>query len=206
MNSRILAAAVCFATALGLFAGVSFAQHDHGQMHSMNGMNMSETAKPIVFITPFAFKTQLDQVYRSYLSIHAALSSDEFQNSQSNALTLTKSFQEVDMKLLTDMKAHMAWMASSEKLSKDAVQIAAAPDIETARAEFKQASLDLIAIAKQFRTSGKNPLYVFHCPMAFKNKGADWVQDEKTVKNPYFGNSMLACGKITDIIGAKSGK
>lgn len=187
-----------------MLSGRPFAQmHDHSQMQSMN---ISGTAKPVVFVTTLAFKTQLDQVYNSYLSIHAALSSDEFQNTQSNALAFTKSFQEVDMKLLTDMKAHMAWMASSEKLSKDAKQIAAAPDIETARGEFKQASLDLIAIAKQFRTSGKNPLYVFHCPMAFNKKGADWVQDEKTVKNPYFGKSMLACGEITDIIGAKSGK
>lgn len=207
MLKKIFSIAVCFFTPLGLLAGVSLAQmNDHSQMQSMNDMNMGETAKPIVFITPLAFKTQLDQVYRSYLSIHAALSSDEFQNTQSNALAFTKSFQKVDMKLLTDMKAHMAWMASSEKLAKDAEQIAAAPDIETARSEFKKASDNLIAIAKQFGISGKTPLYVFHCPMALKNKGADWVQDEKTVKNPYFGNSMLACGKIVDTIDAGSGK
>jgi Cu(I)/Ag(I) efflux system membrane fusion protein len=204
MHKKILLITVSFGMALVLFSGVSFAQmHDHSHMQSMSD---SEMAKPAVFITPFAFKTQLDQVYKSYLSIQASLSSDDFQNTQSNALTLTKSLQEVDMKLLTDMKVHMAWMAASEKLAKDAEHIAAAPDIENARTEFKKVSDDLIAIAKQFSTSGKTPLYVFHCPMALKNKGADWVQDEKTVKNPYFGKSMLTCGKITDTIDEKSGK
>ena len=26
--------------------------------------------------------------------------------------------------------------------------------------------------------------------------GADWVQRDKALKNPYFGASMLACGSI----------
>ena len=110
------------------------------------------------------------------------------------------------MKLLTDMKAHMAWMAVSEKLATDAGRIANAPDIKTARTEFKLASVNLIAIAKQFGTAGETGIYVFHCPMAFNNKGADWVQNEKTVKNPYFGKSMLSCGEITEIVGVKSEK
>jgi membrane fusion protein, copper/silver efflux system len=207
MYPKIFSLTVSFLTVLGLFAGLSLAQmHDDSQMKSMKDMNMSKTAKPTVFITPATFKIQLDQVYKSYLSIQASLSSDELQNAQTGALALTKSLPEVDMKLLTDMKAHMAWMTSSEKLAKDAEHIAAAPDIETARTEFKQASDDLIAIAKQFGTSGKTVLYVFHCSMAFKNKGADWVQNEKTAKNPYLGKSMLTCGKITDTIGIKSGK
>jgi membrane fusion protein, copper/silver efflux system len=196
-----------FLAAISMSFGISFAQmQDHGQMQSMNGMNMSDDAKSIVFVTPDAFKSQLDPVYKAYLSIQASLASDELQKAQTNVPALAKSLNAVDMKLLTDMKTHMAWMASSEKLAKDAGNLSSAKDIETARTEFKLASNDLIAIAKQFGTSGKTPLYMFHCPMALKNKGADWVQDEKTVKNPYFGKTMLTCGTITDAIIAKTGK
>ncbi len=36
-------------------------------------------------------------------------------------------------------------------------------------------------------------IYRFHCPMAFNNKGAYWLQDNEDTKNPYFGSSMLIC-------------
>ena len=34
------------------------------------------------------------------------------------------------------------------------------------------------------------------CPMANNNQGASWLSLEKTIRNPYFGNSMLNCGSI----------
>ena len=33
-----------------------------------------------------------------------------------------------------------------------------------------------------------------HCPMAFDNKGADWLQGTGSIRNPYFGADMLSCG------------
>jgi membrane fusion protein, copper/silver efflux system len=204
MYKKIFSYTVFFGTAFVMFIGVSFAQmHDHSQMQSMKDTNTSCKAKLTVFITPSEFKAQLNRVYKSYLSIQASLSNDEFQNARKNALILKKSLMEADIKLLTDMKAHMTWMVSSEKLAKDADHIAAAQDMQTARIEFNQASIDLIALAKQFGTSGSTTLYVIHCPMALKNKGADWVQDDTSVKNPYLGKVMLACGVITDTFGAK---
>jgi Cu(I)/Ag(I) efflux system membrane fusion protein len=32
--------------------------------------------------------------------------------------------------------------------------------------------------------------------MAFGNSGADWLQADKSVANPYFGASMLRCGSV----------
>jgi Cu(I)/Ag(I) efflux system membrane fusion protein len=43
-------------------------------------------------------------------------------------------------------------------------------------------------------------LYVQHCPMAFNNKGADWISREHDIRNPYFGVSMLTCGDVTDTL------
>ena len=37
---------------------------------------------------------------------------------------------------------------------------------------------------------------VFHCPMAFDDRGADWIQWSGTrTENPYFGSAMYRCGK-----------
>jgi Cu(I)/Ag(I) efflux system membrane fusion protein len=39
--------------------------------------------------------------------------------------------------------------------------------------------------------------------MAFDNKGANWLQDNDQTANPYFGNMMLRCGGIEEVVGVK---
>jgi len=39
--------------------------------------------------------------------------------------------------------------------------------------------------------------------MAFNNKGADWLQIDEDIRNPYFGASMYKCGQVIDVIGTK---
>lgn len=41
-----------------------------------------------------------------------------------------------------------------------------------------------------------SPIYIAHCPMAFDNEGADWIQETQTIANPYFGEAMFSCGTI----------
>jgi hypothetical protein len=36
--------------------------------------------------------------------------------------------------------------------------------------------------------------------MAKDGKGAFWISKEKGVKNPYYGKSMLTCGKVTETL------
>lgn len=38
--------------------------------------------------------------------------------------------------------------------------------------------------------------YIQFCPM----KKAEWISNDKNIKNPYYGKSMLTCGKTTDSI------
>jgi hypothetical protein len=35
-----------------------------------------------------------------------------------------------------------------------------------------------------------------YCPM----KKSNWLSNEKTVKNPYYGSAMLTCGEVTGTI------
>ncbi len=69
----------------------------------------------------------------------------------------------------------------------------ASPDIETARLAFQKMSMGLIAYLKANPTA-RGDLRVIHCPMAFNNKGAFWVQSTGDVQNPYHGKMMLRCG------------
>jgi Cu(I)/Ag(I) efflux system membrane fusion protein len=78
-------------------------------------------------------------------------------------------------------------------------KITNADDIEEQRAHFKPLSAKMIAFAGSVQGFGST-LYVQHCPMADGNKGADWLSLEETIANPYFGDKMLRCGKVTDKI------
>ena len=68
----------------------------------------------------------------------------------------------------------------------------AVPDIDTARLAFSKMSMGLITYLKQ-HPGERGDLEVVHCPMAFNNKGAYWVQRAGDITNPYHGMMMLHC-------------
>lgn len=78
-------------------------------------------------------------------------------------------------------------------------KISNAGDIEVQRTAFAALSADFIARVK---TSGVNSgeVYVEYCPMAMNDKGASWLSNEKDIKNPYYGESMLTCGEVKETI------
>jgi Cu(I)/Ag(I) efflux system membrane fusion protein len=45
-----------------------------------------------------------------------------------------------------------------------------------------------------------NPLFIQKCPMANSNKGAIWISNEEEIRNPYYGNAMLSCGSVTQVL------
>ena len=69
-------------------------------------------------------------------------------------------------------------------------------DIAGQRARFETISNAMLSLQAVAGHPGDAPIYRIHCPMAFDNKGADWIQLDKTVANPYFGSRMLRCGSV----------
>ena len=69
--------------------------------------------------------------------------------------------------------------------------------------EFELLSNDLILTLKQFSSDASQNIYLYHCPMAFDNKGADWLQNKEGTENPYFGSKMFKCGTQEEILAKK---
>lgn len=67
------------------------------------------------------------------------------------------------------------------------------------RAAFKHVSDASFHLFQQANLTNSG-LYVQHCPMAFKNKGASWLAAETDIRNPYYGDKMLECGEVTDTL------
>ena len=57
---------------------------------------------------------------------------------------------------------------------------------------------DLIVIVGVDRT-----LYQIHCPMYNNNKGGNWLNESKEVKNPLLGTKMSKCGSVIQEITVK---
>ena len=63
-----------------------------------------------------------------------------------------------------------------------------------------RSQLPLINAIQSFGTSFESPLYVQFCPMANNDKGATWISREEEIINPYFGDVMLNCGNVEEVI------
>lgn len=85
--------------------------------------------------------------------------------------------------------------SSLSALKKDAANISATKNIEKQREYFGTLSTDMIAIAKQLKV-GDQRIYEQYCPM----KKAYWLSSERAIKNPYYGDSMLTCGQVTEAL------
>lgn len=83
----------------------------------------------------------------------------------------------------------------SPKLKKEANAIASSSDINKQRLAFATLSLAMIEFVKANKADTA-PIYVDYCPM----KKTYWLSADKTIRNPYYGSSMLSCGSITDTI------
>lgn len=72
-------------------------------------------------------------------------------------------------------------------------------DLAEQRHEFIALSSHFIDWASQGLTADET-LYVQFCPMANDNQGAQWLSTEAEIRNPYYGDSMLSCGSVVEVL------
>ena len=76
--------------------------------------------------------------------------------------------------------------------------IAEATDVETQRRAFTEVTGHVESMLTDGLSSGA--IYKQFCPMAFNNEGGYWLSESSEIANPYFGDKMYRCGKVTDEI------
>lgn len=85
----------------------------------------------------------------------------------------------------------------SGTLAGTAHALAAEKDINAKRKEFEMIADAMWTLTRTVRYKGQK-VYWQYCPMAFDDKGAYWMSNERQIKNPYFGDKMLTCGSVED--------
>jgi len=148
------------------------------------------------------FRKQLAKVFENYFAMQQALADDNIQLATESAKKASNALKAVDMKLLSG-QVHDKWMKFSAELESTLFKASESKDIKLLREDFYLLSQQLAKIAKHFGSTGQSPLYILRCPMAFDNKGAQWLQNNDQTSNPYFGQMMLRCGGVKEVVGVK---
>ena len=144
------------------------------------------------------FQKQLNEVFIKYIALKDAFVKEESNNIISQSEKIGAILSKVDIKLLENKEAQTFWMSLEKQLRVAVSSILKTTAIKEQRNHFKQVSASLIEALQVFGVNEK--VFVAFCPMADSNKGAYWLSIEKKVINPYFGNKMLTCGEVKQVI------
>jgi Cu(I)/Ag(I) efflux system membrane fusion protein len=119
-----------------------------------------------------------------YFKLQATLAADDFEGSK---------------KMLKSM---MQKSGHSGTLADLLHTMMAAKDLEgIRRPHFETLSNAMIKAVKKHPSSTPGSVMIMHCPMVYGETGADWLQDNDKLLNPYFGASMLRCGYQKEQLG-----
>lgn len=147
---------------------------------------------------PPTFLRAVGEVLLVAASLGESLAADDWSASQKKALAVSES-----LALIPEEEAVPAAAALLNPMRAAALAASRAEDIAAMRLEFRALQIPLIQLVTHFGFLGLDrEMAVFHCPMAF-GEGADWVDFHgDAVRNPYYGASMLACGKeVRTLVG-----
>lgn len=127
------------------------------------------------------FAQNTDKLLGEYITVKDALVAGDSKAAAQAGAKLQQSVKEDDD------------FSQKDVLLKAVENMAKAGSLEKQRAAFNDVS---VSMWKVIKTSGKvaGPVYYQYCPM----KKAYWVSKEKQIRNPYYGSSMLTCGKVVE--------
>ena len=172
--------------------------HPNEAEHGQSSLGQDALKEPI-FDVPADFRAQLSEFVSAYVSLKDEFSHDRFDASSvavSNLRSLMAAFGRIEL----DGEAGVAWKEALGGLGRGFQALDSAADLPSARIGFEVLSDTLVASVRQFGVSGDQPVFRFHCPMAFDGRGGDWLQREEGTENPYFGSKMFACGSLAETL------
>ncbi len=139
-------------------------------------------ATAIMLLSVSAFAQNTENLLKSYIGIKNAL----VDSDPKAAGTAISAFNET-VKSEGDFSQKANLLKAAEKLSK------AGGNLEKQRASFNDVSTVMWKLVKG-ADAVASPVYYQYCPM----KKTYWLSTDKEIKNPYYGSSMLTCGKVTE--------
>jgi membrane fusion protein, copper/silver efflux system len=149
---------------------------------------------------PEEFGKQIAQLANAYLEIATLLAADDFEKSRAAVNAMDEHLHQLDAGALPE-NAAKAWAALEPEFHKPLHAMREAKDIAAMREHLVPLTEHTEHAVLAFGAGQVPKLYRIHCPMAFRNKGASWLQADDDVANPYFGARMFGCGEVEREVG-----
>ena len=127
---------------------------------------------------------RLSQLLPDYYGLKDALVSGDPTIASQKAEDFVKTLNGIDHEFIAEDNANA--------LLKDAGAISETKDLKSQREYFSKLSDNMFILAKAVNLSSA-AIYQQYCPM----KKTYWLSPDKQIRNPYYGNAMLTCGKVT---------
>ncbi|MFH1844153.1 MAG: hypothetical protein ABIF77_13180, partial [bacterium] len=154
---------------------------------------------------PAIFVDRLAEILAAYLPLQIALAGDD----DTGALAAGRSVLGA-IEGISGANKHLPpgsrepWLDYYDRMHEAAKELVAAPGIGERRLVFQPLSdvlwETLVAFGLEPGEQPGGPVGQFHCPMAMDGAGANWIQTGETVANPYYGATMLRCGRRTRLL------
>lgn len=129
-----------------------------------------------------------------YLKVKDALVASDANAAAAASAQLNKDVTAINMKDIPMAKMN-DFMSLQTKLEFDSRHISEVTNVEHQREHFASLSLEFYKLQKMVKLNTA-PVYYDYCPM----KKGYWLSADSTIKNPYYGNKMLGCGRISETI------
>lgn len=142
-------------------------------------------------------RNQVNTLVTNYLDLKNALVESSAESSQTAASQLLANIKAFDSSDLPDEQKDF-YESRVNAMRNDLRFIAQNNELEKQRDHFTVVTKNTYALAKA-ADSGQT-LYYQYCPMAFDNNGGYWLSAQEEIRNPYFGDKMLKCGRVTETI------
>lgn len=142
-----------------------------------------------------AFHKNLSSLAGAYLIIKNAFVATDSIAAAAAASDLLEILNGIVLETENDA-ARDFWQKQKDAIASHTENISENVNMEYQRSQFYFLSQALIKVLGAFGTND-HVYYVQHCPMARDNQGAEWLSSEEQIQNPYFGDKMMKCGKVT---------
>ncbi|MDT0645743.1 DUF3347 domain-containing protein [Zunongwangia sp. F260] len=119
------------------------------------------------------------EIYNAYVEVKDALVSTDASEAQEAAENLVSTLE---------------GDSGRSELLEPAQKIAESEDVNQQREAFSELTAAMQPVLEGALASGE--IYKQYCPMAFEGQGDYWFSSSKEIRNPYFGDKMLKCGRL----------
>ncbi len=149
-------------------------------------------------------KAAVDRLWEPYFALGDALFDDRGEAARATLSELKVALDALRADGLAPAVGREPWRNWLDETAADLAEIPEADDLKALRIRFGRMSEALKQLSQDIPELRPEDLVVASCPMWHETDG-EWIQRGETVRNPFMGQAMPACGVIERPLGEAKG-